>query len=108
MDSYKLQSLQSDLNSALKLCKAVKVVKLLLALSISLAYVLNWSWLPELLVASVVLVLVLPLGFFDVFIQRLLEYNTFCVEERQILNAREASEHIGILYNEIEKKIHNK
>ena len=56
------------------------------------AYFSASDWLIDILVFSVVFSLVLPLGFFAVFIQKLLEYNTQMVESRMILNANEANE----------------
>lgn len=51
------------------------------------AYILEFPWLQELLLVTVIVTLQAPLGFFDVFIQKLFEYNTFLAEDRQLLNA---------------------
>jgi hypothetical protein len=99
----KYLQLESDIQSALKLYGWVKLLKIVLALLVALSYFFFPGWLLELIVVSVVISLVLPLGFFDVFIQKLLEYNTQKTEERQILNAKEANEHFEKLYKKVGK-----
>lgn len=90
--------LESDIQSALKLCRWVKLIKIVLALLVVLSYIFSPEWLEDLIVISVIVSLVFPLGFFDVFIQKLLEYNTQKTEDRQILNVKEANAHFDNLY----------
>ncbi|HCU65188.1 MAG TPA: hypothetical protein DF774_05435 [Rheinheimera sp.] len=103
MPDLKYVQLESDIQSALKLCGWVKFLKIVLALLVLLSYFFFPDWLGKLIVISVVISLVLPLGFFDVFIQKLLEYNTQKTEERQTLNAKEANEHFDNLYKRVGK-----
>lgn len=103
MPDLKYVQLESDIQSALKLYGWMKFLKIVLALLVVLSYFFFPDWLGELIVISVVISLVLPLGFFDVFIQKLLEYNTQRTEERQILNAKEANEHFENLYKKVGK-----
>lgn len=67
--------------------------KVLLALVISIAYFMHSPWLMELLVFSVLVSLISSLEFFGVYIEKLLEYNTQFLEERQTRNAHEANEY---------------
>lgn len=103
MLDWKYVQLESDIQSALKLCGWVKIFKIGLAILVALSYLFFSDWLLELVVVSVVISLILPLGFFDIFIQKLLEYNTQKTEERQILNAKEANEHMEKLYKKVGK-----
>lgn len=93
-----------DIELAMKLYTAVKWFKILLAFIVCFLYFIESDWLIEIIVLISVVTLILPLGFFDVFIQKLLEYNTQKMEERQILNAEEANEHFAKLYKKLSKK----
>lgn len=95
--------LTGDISLALNMSSVSKWIKVILAVLVVSSYLLGSSWLMEVIVISVVVSLVLPLGFFDVFIQRLLEYNTQKMEERQILNAQEANNHFEKLYKIVGK-----
>ena len=92
MDSFSKSLLEGDVKFAMTLHTFAKQTKYLLALVLLTAYFSASDWLIDILVFSVVFSLVLPLGFFAVFIQKLLEYNTQMVESRMILNANEANE----------------
>jgi hypothetical protein len=94
----KEEMLTGDIKSAMSFASASKWLKFILAIFVIFAYFTSATWLTEIIVISVVVSLVIPLGFFDVFIQKLLEYNTQKAEERQILNATEANEHFEKLY----------
>lgn len=96
-------NLENDIKSAMKLNGFVKFIKISLAFLIFISYAFFEQWLTEIIVISVIISLILPLGFFDVFIQKLLEYNTQTIEERQSLNAQETNEHFENIYNKIEK-----
>jgi len=101
VNNLKYVQLESDIQSALKLYGWVKILKIALAFLVILSYFLFIDWLLEIMVVAVTISLVLPLGFFDVFIQKSLEYNIQKSEERQILNANEANEHFENLYKKI-------
>jgi hypothetical protein len=103
MNNLKYEQLESDIQSALKICGWVKIFKFILAISVAISYFFFHDYLLEVIVFSVILSLILPLGFFDVFIQKLVEYNTQKSEERQILNANEANEHFEKLYKKVGK-----
>lgn len=91
-----------DIKSAILFATVVKWLKVTLAIAVLLAYFTGTSWLIDVIVISVVASLILPLGFFDVFIQRLLEYNTRKLESRQILNATEANRHFEQIYKKLD------
>jgi len=91
---------KDNIQQALKLCRYVKWLKAILAFAVAIAYFSGFEWLPELMIIALLISLLLPLGFFDVFIQKLLEYNSRLLEERQRLNAEEANTHFDKLYKE--------
>ncbi|WP_335987063.1 hypothetical protein [Spongiibacter tropicus] len=95
------EMLTGDIKSSMGFVSVFKWLKVALACLVLFAYFTDAAWLTDVIVFSVVLSLVLPLGFFDVFIQKLLEYNTLKVEERQVLNANEANEHFEKLYKKV-------
>ncbi len=103
MDKFKYVQIESDIQSALKLCGWVKLTKISLAALIVFVYFFFPSWLLNVITIAVVFSLLLPLGFFDSFIQKLLEYNTQKSEERQILNATEANEQFEKIYKKVGK-----
>lgn len=102
METIASKWLIDDIKKALKFTHSVKLVKFILAISICLAYFVESVWLNEILIVSVLISLILPLGFFDVFIQKNLEYNTQLVEERQVLNAQEANKHFERIFQKID------
>ena len=95
--------LAGDIKAAMVLVSTLNWLKVILACLVVFAYFTNTTWFTEIVVISVVLSLILPLGFFDVFIQKLLEYNTQKMEKRQVLNAAEANEHFEKLYRKVGK-----
>lgn len=101
MQGFKEEMLTGDIKSALSFASASKWLKFILAIFVIFAYFTSATWLTEVIVISVVVSLVFPLGFFDVFIQKLLEYNTHKLEERQMLNANEANEHFKNLHKKV-------
>ena len=103
MRDLKEKMLTGDIKSAMSFVTAAKWSKVILAVLVILAYFTDSAWLTEIIVISVVVSLIVPLGFFDVFIQKLLEYNTQKVEERQTLNANEANENFEKTYKKIGK-----
>jgi len=84
MDKLDETLLTSGISSSIKLVSIVKFIKFLLVLVILIAYFFNFTWLNEVLIFAIIVNLLLPMNFFDVFIQKLLEYNTQKVEERII------------------------
>ena len=103
MQDFKEMIQTDEVSSAATFVSVVKWSKIILALFVMWAYFSDSAWLVEAIVISVVVSLIVPLGFFDVFIQKLLKYNTQMVENRQFLNAKEANEHFGIIYKKIDK-----
>jgi ABC-type bacteriocin/lantibiotic exporter with double-glycine peptidase domain len=103
VDKFKYVQIESDIQSALKLCGWIKIAKIFLAALIIFVYFFYPSWLLDVITIAVVFSLLLPLGFFDTFIQKLLEYNTQKSEERQILNATEANEQFENIYKKLGK-----
>jgi len=103
VDNFKYVQIESDIQSALKLSGWVKSAKVFLAALIVFVYFFYPSLLLDVIVIAVVFSLLLPLGFFDTFIQKLLEYNTQKSEDRQILNATEANEHFEKIYKKFGK-----
>lgn len=98
MNNIKYVQLESDIQSAVKLCSWVKYLKITLSLLVLLSYFFFSDWLIEVMVVALIFSLILPMGFFDVFIQKLLEYNNQKLEERQLLNSTEANENFDKLY----------
>lgn len=94
---------ENDIKSAINFSLFTKIFKILLALIICYLYFSNNNYLEEFIVFGVVISLILPLNFFDIFIQKLLEYNTQKVEERQFLNANEANKTFTDFQDKIEK-----
>lgn len=86
--------LTSDIKSSMKLASVVKIIKFFTAIAIVIAYLNDFQWLHEIIIIAVVLNLLLPMNFFDIFIQKLLEYNTQKVEERIILNAEQTNRYL--------------
>ena len=82
-----------DIKSSMKLVLIVKFIKFLLVLLIIIAYFMELKWLNEIIIVAVILNLILPMNFFDVFIQKLLEYNTQILENRILLNANEINDY---------------
>ena len=92
---------KGDLEVAISLFKYTKYFKILLAIVILYAYYNDLPWLMDIVVLAVISAIILPLSFFDVFIQKLLEYNTRKLESRQLLNAQEANKHFDDLYRKL-------
>lgn len=103
MNKYAEKLLSDDIELALKLSKFTKLFKIFMALTLVLSYFFFKAWLLEIMLISIVITLITPLGFFDVFIQKLVEYNTQVSESRQQLNATETNEHIAKLYEKIDE-----
>ena len=103
MNPNEEQQHKDNIQQALKLCRYVKWLKVMLAFAVATAYFSGFEWLPELMIIALLICLVLPLGFFDVFIQKLLEYNTRLLEERQRLNAEETNKHFDKAFSKIER-----
>lgn len=95
--------LVNEIQTAMNLSGWVKLIKVALAIIVVLSYFFFKDWLLEIIVLSVVFSLIIPLGFFDVFIQKLLEYNTQTLEDRQVLNANQANEHFEKIYSKFEE-----
>ncbi|MBC3764624.1 hypothetical protein [Neptunicella marina] len=95
------EMLTGEIKSSKGFVSASKWLKVSLACLVVCAYFTDAAWLTDVIVFSVVLSLILPLVFFDVFIQKLLEYNTLKVQERQVFNAKEANEHFEKLYKKV-------
>lgn len=94
---------EQEISLAMRLNKADRWVRAILAGIIIFAYLMGYVWWSHLLVAGVAYTLISPLGFFGDFIQSLLEYNTKQLESRQVLNAREANAALERLHEELAK-----
>ena len=95
--------MSEDIESSMRFYRSVKIAKIILAICLVAAYLFDSQWFEELMIVAIIFSLVLPLGFFDVFIQKLLEYNTRLVEERQQQNAVEANKVFTSMNNRIER-----
>ena len=73
-----------------------------LAVALAAGYFFDFSWLYEMVIVSLIISLVLPLGFFGVFFENLIEYNTQLLEDRQRLNAKEANKHFTEIFERIQ------
>ncbi|WP_119394482.1 hypothetical protein [Salinibius halmophilus] len=102
MGKFDQKLLESDIEVALKFCKWMKNFRFILAAAIVVSYFFFKDWLAEILLVAVLILLLFPLGFFDVFIQKLLEYNTQILEDRLRLNATEANQHFQKLFDKVE------
>ena len=80
---------------------AYKFVRLLIAFVLIVGWLGEYSWLKEAVIVSLVILLIASMGFFDVFIQELVEYNAASLEKRQILNASEAN----LAFERLERRI---
>lgn len=101
MQDLERSMLAADIERARSLVFITKLFKISAAILVLLAYFLEADWLLEAMIVGLVLTLIIPMGFFDVFIQKLLEYNTQNLEARQKLNVQEANEHFGKLYQKV-------
>ena len=95
---------QHDIELSKKLNNVVKGAKFVIAVAICWLYAINSVWLTEALIVGLLLTLISPMGFFDVFIQRLLEYNTQAIEERQVLNTTQANQQFEKVYAKLENR----
>lgn len=102
MENFIQQRLESDIKKAQSLAQWMKLIRIVLAVAIAVSYFFFKAWLAEILLFAVVVLLLFPLGFFDVFIQKLLEYNTQIMEDRLRLNANEANQHFQKLFDKVE------
>jgi c-di-AMP phosphodiesterase-like protein len=103
MDNFNHTLLEDDIRLAKKIFGLVKLLKISLALLVLISYFFLSEWLTEIIIISVVVILIFPLDYFDVFIQKLVEYNTQKLEERQTLNANEANKYFDKIFNKIGK-----
>jgi hypothetical protein len=93
MQELEKEYLEGNVSSARTLAKLTMWLKCGLAATLAIGYFVEFSWLYEMVILSVIISLVLPLGFFGAFFENLIEYNTQLVEDRQSLNAKEANQH---------------
>lgn len=107
--NLELIKIESQLKTAMSLMRTIQFLKILLAMILTISYFYYHEWLTEILVASVVVVLILPLGFFDGYITSLLEYHNHLVRESQDHRAKaletvfkEVADKIELLENNIE------
>jgi len=96
-------SQEEEIRLSMKMFSIIKWIRVFLAVLIVLAYFGGQTWVFDVVLASIVLLLVAPMGFFDVFIQKLVEYNASSIEERVVLNAREANKAISDLHKKIDE-----
>lgn len=91
MENINETIITSEIQTSMKLAQIIKTIKIFFALIIIICYFINFKWLNEIIIFAVVINLLLPMNFFDVFIQKLLEYNTQKMEERILLNSQETN-----------------
>ncbi len=100
--NFQEKLLQDDVKSALSSAKRFDFIRFVLAIVLSAAYFLEWSFFSELLTFSVILLLFVPMGFRDTYLAKLTEYNTTLVENRQMLNAEEANIALNKAFEDID------
>ncbi len=93
----------NDVRLSLKFVKTIKYAKLILAIFLALAYFYKPEFIVEILVVGMVLSLVLPLGFSDTYLEKLIELRAAETDERQTSNATEANKHFATIFEKIEK-----
>ena len=81
MKDFDQQIQEGEIKLAMKLATTMKWARNFLAAIIAFAYLGGYSWAMDAVIVAVILLLVVPLGFFDVFIQKLVEYNTETLEK---------------------------
>lgn len=94
---------EQDVKAAIKFAKTCKYFKISLGLLIAICYFWYPSLLLELVVTATIVSLLLPMGFSDTFLEKLIEYERSLLEERQILNANEANDHFKRLFDRTDK-----
>lgn len=101
MNMFSQDFIKAEAASAMNFHFVTKALKLILAVIVCVAYFMGSSWLIDVIVVSVVVSLILPMGFFDTFIQKHHEYNTLVTDERMLLNANESNKHFEKIFQEI-------
>ena len=92
-----------EVKLASKLAKPVKYLKMILAILLVIAYFYKAEYLTELLVFGLTLLLLLPQGFMDTYLEKLIDLRAAETDERQILNATEANKHFSSAFDRIDK-----
>lgn len=98
---FESKSKEGDIRLSMKLFSIVRWIRHSLAVLIVLAYFGGQEWVLDVVLIAVTLLLVFPMGFFDVFIQKLVEHNTSQLEDRVRLNAEEANRTFVDVYSKI-------
>lgn len=99
---------KKDVDLSIKFVKVSKSLKFVLAVLIVSAYFYKPQYLTELLIFGVVLSLLLPQGFIDTYLEKLITLRSAETDERQTLNATEGNKHFSSAFeriDELERKI---
>ena len=97
-----------DVVLSIKLAKPLKYLKFILAILVIVAYFYKPQYLTELLVIGLALSLLLPQGFIDTYLEKLIDLRASETDERQVLNATEANKHFASAFeriDELERKV---
>ena len=94
---------KADVELSLRMAKTLKFIKFILAIIIVATYFYYPDYLVDLLVVGVVFSLILPNGFVDTFLQKLIALRAAETDERQILNATETNTHFSDAFKRIER-----
>ena len=92
-----------DVKLAIKLSKTVKYVKIILAFLLVGAYFYQPQYLTELLIIGLFVSLLLPQGFFDTYLKKLIDLRAAETDERQTLNATEANKLFSSAFERLDK-----
>lgn len=102
MSSFDRQIQEGEIKLAMRLFLLMKWLRYFFAAAVAFAYFGGHDWAMDAVIISIILLLAAPLGFFDVFIQKLVEYNTSTIEGRLKLNAEEANRAFADVHRRID------
>lgn len=95
---------EGEIELAMRLFLLMKWLRYLLAAAVAFAYFGGHDWAMDAVIVSIILLLAAPLGFFDVFIQKLVEYNASTIDGRLKLNAEQANRAFADVHRKIDGK----
>ena len=92
-----------EMKLVVKFAKTLKYLKIVLAFLLVGAYFYKPHYLTELLAIGLFISLLLPQGFVDTYLEKLINLRAAETDERQILNANETNEHFSFVFDRIDK-----